>query len=257
MLKRFLIYLIICLIIGGMNFYITNNVYFSIGLFIIGILIFSLGIDKSINQFFIKEKKTKEAINFISNFIITLSINKSILSTFNTVEESFSKDLKNQVYLINNLNVEEKIKYLSKYFALSIYDVFLNLIDQYIYNGGDVLKISQLLLFDVRKIEEKLDSHNDILIKKLMEFIILWIMIFVIVIIMKLSLADYFLKIASLDYFKYGMGIFYLGFYLNLLIFTLHGCNLDFIETSKIKNEEVTKKWKVKNVKVKRKDRVL
>ena len=77
MLKRFPIYLIICLIIGGMNFYITNNVYFSIGLFIIGILIFSLGIDKSINQFFIKEKKTKEAINFISNFIITLSINKN------------------------------------------------------------------------------------------------------------------------------------------------------------------------------------
>ena len=70
---------------------------------------------------------------------------------------------------------------------------------------------------------------------------------------MKFSLADYFVKIASLNYFKYGMAIFFVSFYLNISLFIAHATNLNFIKSNKkIVNEN---KRKRKNVKVKRKDR--
>lgn len=253
MLKRLPFYIILCGLIGLLNYFVTTNLLFSIVISLIGIVIFTFILDKMVATFLIRERKSKEAILFINNFIITLSINCSILSTFNTIEESFSPQLKNQIRLIDNLEVEEKIKYLEKYFMVSSYDVFLNLLDQYIYNGGDILKISQLLLFDIRQLEEKIENHNQIIIKKMMEFIILWIMIFAIVMIMKFSLADYFVKIASLNYFKYGMAIFFVSFYLNISLFIAHATNLNFIKSNKkIVNEN---KRKRKNVKVKRKDR--
>lgn len=242
-----LFYIIVPFLCSFINFFVTQNIITSLIVLFTGLLLLIIFTKKILTIFSIKQDKTRECITFINNFIITLSMNESILSTFEIVKESLSKRLTNQVKLVSHMSSEEQIVYLKKYFNLSIYDVFLNLLDQYIYNGGDILKISQILLFDARQIEEMLDNHISISIKKIFEFITLWGMTFIILIVIKISLSDYFSKIIESTMFTYGIVIFFLLFFTNLIIFINHAFNLDFIKVSK--EEKINRERRKKNVK--------
>ena len=246
MSKRILLYFFILILTGGLYYFVTENLIFSIISVIIGAITLFLICERIINKFFIKDKKIQECTSFINNFIITLSINKSILTTYEVCKESFSKTLIEQDKLINNLQVEEKIHYLNKYFNCSIYEVFLKLLDQYIYNGGDILKLSQILLFDVHQLSEEVLNHKSLIVKKLIEFISLWILTFIILIIMKFSLANYFEEIMVLDYFRYGMLGFFTFFYVNLILFIFNSFNLSFVKDITYENKTIKRKRKEK-----------
>lgn len=245
-----LIYLIVGLISGALYYFMTFNMIYAASLGVVSFILLYIFTNKSIIKFINKEQKARECSLFVNNFIITLSINKSVISSYDIVKESFSKNLKNQVQLISHLNCEEQIAELKGYFNLSVYDVFLNLFEQYIYNGGDILKISQIFLYDIRQIEENIDNHFSILVKKMFELISLWAMTFVILIVIKLSLNDFFTSILSSNLFTYGLIVFFLVFVLNLILFLRHGFNLDFIKNS---TEEVVKGRK--NEKIKKRNR--
>ena len=148
MIKRLPFYLIIIFLASGLNYYSTSNIYLTLGVGLIGIFMFVFVIDPYISKFETKQIRTKECVSFINNFLITLSINQSIRLTFLSMKESFSKSLKQQVNLNEHLDVENQIRQLKNYFNSDLYNVFLNLLDQYIYNGGEILKISQLLMFE-------------------------------------------------------------------------------------------------------------
>lgn len=252
MKTRYIVYLIIPLICGFLNYFITGNFIYSLIIIFIGLIILYFFNNKKISFFIKKETKTRECLMFINNFIITLSINQSINETYNILKESFSRGLLNQTKLIVHLNEEEQIHYLSKYFELNVYEVFLNLLDQYIYNGGDILKIAQILLFDIRATEEMLENHLSTLVKKIVEFASLWGMSFLIVLIIKFSLTNFLSDILSSNLFLVGLLAFFSIFYINLTIFIMHGFSLNFIKTSK----QIEQKRKTKNEKIKRKNKL-
>lgn len=252
MKTRYIIYFIIPLICGFLNYFVTSNLIFSLIIVFVGLIILYLFNDKLISLFIKKDTKTRECLMFINNFIITLSINQSINETYKILKESFSKGLLNQAKLMAHLNEEEQIHYLNKYFDLNVYEVFLNLLDQYIYNGGDILKIAQILLFDIRATEEMLENHISILVKKIVEFTSLWGMSFLIVLIIKFSLTNFLSDILSSNLFLIGLLIFFLIFYINLTIFIMHGFSLNFIKTSR----PIEKKRITKNEKTKRKNKL-
>ncbi len=258
--KRLLVYLVIILLTSFLYYFSINNLLLSLIVGVIGILSLIL-IEKKIFNYYKKAKKTHECIQFMNNFIITLSINKSILSTYEICSKSFSKELKQQDKLLSNLDVETRIHYLSKYFNNSTYEVFIKLLDQYIYNGGEILKISQILLFDARQLEEDIDNQYLLIIKKIFEFGSLWLITFIILVIIKFSLNDYFLKISNLDYFKYGLLGFFVFFYINTIFFVYNAFNLNFVKEAvkennkkKVTKTKKDKKEKIKNVKIKRKN---
>ena len=118
--------------------------------------------------------------------------------------------------------------------------------DQYIYNGGDILKLSQILLFDVRQLSEEVLNHKSLIVKKLIEFISLWILTFIILIIMKFSLANYFEEIMVLDYFRYGILGFFTFFYVNLILFIFNSFNLSFVKDITYENKTIKRKRKEK-----------
>ncbi len=252
MLNRSLIYIFIAALCGGLNYYVSLDIIISCVIFVVGLLVGFLFIEKFIVKFFDKETRTKECIQFINNFVITLSINKSTIDTFEICSKAFSKRLNDQVKLLNNLSVEEKIHYISKYFDSPLYRVFLNLLDQYEYNGGDILKISQILLFDAHRTEEDVENHKSILIRKLVEFITLWVITFIVLVLMKAALGDYFNQISELFFFKYGMAAFFLFFYINTSLFVMNGFNLSFIDVVK---EPTLKERKKNNEKVKKQNK--
>ena len=116
------------------------------------------------------DKVTHECISFINNFIISLSIHNTLSATFEMIKESISGDLRKEIDSIDHLDVEEKLDYLKNYFDSSLYDFFLKIINQYVFNGGDIIGISQLLIFDSRKIETSLDNFLMVSKRKFIEF---------------------------------------------------------------------------------------
>lgn len=185
-----LLYFLISLFVAGLYYYSSPNWIYTI---IVGMLTFGLlfGVYDHLKKRYSKKlNRTLEAIKFINNFIITLSVNYSISTTYDSVINTLSSELKLQNDTIKQFDVEERINYLSKYFDCPIYGVFVNLIKQYVYNGGNILDISQLLLHDSRELEERINEFDFITRKKTRDFIISWGFSIVILMILRISLSQ-------------------------------------------------------------------
>lgn len=200
---------------------------------------FFLLIERMYKKYSVLDIKTHECIKFINNFIITLSINNSLLTTFEQVEESLKGELKEQVKALSNLTPEEKLEYLKDYFNLNIYEVFLKLMNQYIFNGGDILKISQLLLFDSRKLENSLDNYKSISTRKMIEFISLWGLTVLILVVIQLALNMFYDTILSLPFFTPCIFAFFIILLFFLFMFLKGKFDISFI--NEIKEEKNVK----------------
>ena len=243
MKKSILLFLIfIPLVIALFYFYISMNIIFSCILFILFLAIDILLVYRYYKKSEFKKTRALECISFMNNFIITLSIKKNVLATFESIENSFSQPLKKQLLLLEHLEINEKMLALKDYFYLEIYNLFLKIIDQYVYNGGDILNISQLFIYDVRIIAGDIDEYNDVAKRKSFEFISLWSLTFAILFILKISLADFFIKIREMSFFPVALFGFFILFMFSFVFFMKKYYNYNFIkgkfynEKSKSKN---------------------
>ena len=184
------------------------------------------------------DKVTHECISFINNFIISLSIHNTLSATFEMIKESISGDLRKEIDSIDHLDVEEKLDYLKNYFDSSLYDFFLKIINQYVFNGGDIIGISQLLIFDSRKIETSLDNFLMVSKRKFIEFSILWGITIGILIILQFSLSMFYESILSMIFYAPLIFIFFIIFLIFLYLFLKHNFNLSFINEWREKQNE-------------------
>lgn len=240
MIKRIIIYLSISLVFGFLFYYLTANLIFSIAIAIIYLVFFSSFYEIKYRRYKIIIRKTRECIQFINNFIITLSVNNSINTTFQTLSSSFSNELIEQINSINHLSDEEKIMYLEYYFVSPLYSVFTKLLKQYIEEGGNIIDNTHLLIFDTRIVEEDLNNFLSISFRKVFQFGLMWAICFVILIITKFALGNYYMKIQEMEYFPFSILIFFLLFLTCLYLLLSHFLDLRFIN-EEIKNEKPEK----------------
>lgn len=231
--NRYLIYLLSSILLAGLYFYTTRNLIFSLLLLVIINLFMFLLFERKYLKFISLDKKIHECISFINNFIITLSITKSINSTYQSVYEGLNNNLKEELDSYVDLNIEEKIDRLSNYFNLNIYNFFKKTVKQYIDNGGDLINSSQLLIYDSRRIEASLDEFKLVSKRKLIEFIALWGMTMLILVIVKLALSMFYDSIINMSFYPIAIFIFFLIFLLFLYLFIKRTFSLDFIDIYK------------------------
>lgn len=240
--KRIIIYILLSLLMSALFLYTTKNLIYTILLLLISFLFFIFIIEKEYRKYKLIDRKTHECISFINNFIITLSINNSIVTTFDSIKDSFQGDLKEEVDNIENLNTEEKLSYLKGYFDSSIYEFFLKIINQYIFNGGNILQISQLLIFDSRKIETSLDNFKSVGKRKMIEFITMWAITMLILVIVQVALSMFYQTILSMSFYTPAIFFFFVMFLLFLYMFIHHQFNLSFINEKKEKEKNEDKR---------------
>jgi hypothetical protein len=181
--------------------------------------------------------KTKECINFINNFVITISINNSLSSTFDSLSGSFSESLVEQINSINHLNDEEKVMYLDNYFESNLYSAFTKILKQFLYEGGNIIDSSHLLIFDSRIVEENLNNFLSISKRRLFQFYLMWGICFLIMFVMHIFLGDYYTKIQNMAYFPYSILALFLIFLVCQALIFNHYFDLSFIN-KEIKNEK-------------------
>lgn len=246
-----------CIVFSLIYYLITFNWIYTLIVFIIYGSFFLLFYETKRKKYFNFLFRSYEAVSYINNFIISLSVTSSVYSTFNKIKENVSNELKLQIDSINHLDVETKIEYLNTYFELPLYGVFVNIIKQYIETGANILEISQLLIHDTRNLENRLHEFQVVAQKKEKEFLISWGLTFLILIIMQLSLSTLVKNIEDeLSYFPILVLVYFIGFIGVYYFYCLKIFDTSFIVKGETYHEKLYKKNRKTRFRLKKRNNV-
>ena len=123
---------------------------------------------------------------------MTLSVKESFEEAYESATRIEDKKIEEYTSELNQLNIYEKVKYLRSYFNLSIYKLFLNILDIYQDQGGNILNMSDNLISECTKTEKVLTETVNIGHKHIIEFIFLWLLSFGILIFMRYGIAQFY-----------------------------------------------------------------
>ncbi|MCQ2802926.1 MAG: hypothetical protein MJ225_04605 [Bacilli bacterium] len=139
--------------------------------------------------------------HFINNFIISLSIKKSIGGAFESTSVSMGSEFQDTVIRIEEMSDAEKLKYLQTYFPFHSYLLFYQIITLWQEQGGDILKMSQYLLAQTRQEEEYITSVSSLGKRKYIETGTLWIFSLAILAMLRFTLTGFYDKIKTVPIF--------------------------------------------------------
>lgn len=164
-------------------------------------------------------KKAHECYNFINSFIITLSVKESLEEAFDNATRNADGLFLEFLSNMKDMQIENKIEYLIKYFHYSSYRMFTKIIALYQEQGGNILKMSESLLSENNRIEQAcIDNENESR-KKAVEFAILWFLGFLVLVFMRFSLNNFYSTMLKSTIFMVLLISFFLLVLLSIHIF--------------------------------------
>lgn len=230
MKKIDLAFIVIALLVAVVSYIGTNNMYIPIGLFVIYIAYYIIFIRKKFKIYLETIEKIHCCYHFINSFIITMSVKESLEDAYQNGIRLGSKALKEETSEIENMPVYERIVFLRKYFNLAIYKMFVNIIDLYQEQGGNILTISDSLIRECTRVEKTLNESTSIGNKHLVEFGILWLLSFAILIFLRFAIARFYYQMISSPIVLAMMVFFFIIFLVCLHVFLSRFVNLTIKE---------------------------
>ncbi len=201
MTKFYLIFFIASLAFGAVCFISTSNIYISIGVFLISLLYLSIFMIKLIKKGQEKVRRFHECYQFINTFIISLSVKASINAAFETTSATLGDDFKDYINDIDELSIEEKLEYLRRYFPYHIYSLFLNILNIWSEEGGNIISMSTHLIEEARSGEEYVITSSSLARKKAMGISFLWAICLAILLFLRFALNQFYSYIIKLAFF--------------------------------------------------------
>lgn len=213
--------LIISLMIAAYFFVIafisTNEIMIGLGAFAVVLIDLSLWMMPKLKRSLSNRKRAKEAFFFIHQMIIGISVHQNVQKAFLAIIEQRKADFMPMLEQVEPMDGVETLQYLSQFFPLKIYDMFLHLISIYIEQGTDILKSSELLREQLAVQETQLDKQKSIQEKTLIENVVLWIFSTLIVVACRYGIADFYLRMIENPMIVMGFGL-----YLLFVLYAVH-----------------------------------
>lgn len=225
--KHFFLFFIISLIIALISYLAMENIFISIGILAIYLLTSVLVLIPLIKNYQIKIKKFHECYHFINNFIISLSIKKSIPGALETTVASMPGEFTDFFSGIPDGSDNEKLKYLTTYFEYYDYQLFLQILELWQEEGGEIIEMSKYLISDVRSGEEYLSKTENIVSSKYVEIGILWTITMAIIVLLKYSLGEFYKKVQTQLIFIIPITIIFIFLLFNIYLLVKRGTRLD------------------------------
>lgn len=197
-------------IIALISYILLNNVYISIAIFVIYLLYFVLRLNIFIARFDKQKKKIEFLYTFMNDLIISISVYKNVEKACESTLEQLQFEKNKTFGDLSSFNAYEKVKYLSNYFLMPIYDIFLNVLDAYIENGGDILEMCEFISTYISQIEGYFIKSETVRKNKLIEFIGLWIFCLLLLFFIRFALADFYAQLSSSVFYLIGLVFFFL-----------------------------------------------
>ena len=151
-----LIGIIVSFIFAGITYIASQNIFSSISILLIFTLFFVLIARRLINKSQQKVHRYHQCFQFINTFIISLNVKGSLSTALQSAYDVTDEGTKEIIDSIKELNEEEKITYLIKYFKFDLYRLFVDMVSLWNEQGGDIIKMSRHLVEQVRLKEEYL-----------------------------------------------------------------------------------------------------
>lgn len=195
--SKFVLFLLLSIVCGVISYISLSNIFVSLGIIAVYLIVSIILINPLLKQYEIKSKRYHENYHFINNFIIALSIKKSIKGALESTLGSMPSEFNEMIEGIENMNDHEKINYLSTYFTFYSYRLFLQIIDFWEEEGGDILEMSKFLLDDIRHEEEYISKSSTLFTRKVGELISMWGICLLILVVLRFSLKEFYLNIQT------------------------------------------------------------
>lgn len=210
MQKINIIFIIIGLMLGVLCYLSTNSILYASLIALIFIIDFFILMRKKFVHYFSLIERVHTSYHFINSFVITLSVKESLEDAYQNGIRIKNAKLNALTEQLNEMAVIERVKYLKDYFNLSIYLMFLNVVNLHQDQGGNILTMSDNLIKECTRTEKTLSETLSIGHKHLKEFITLWIMSIAILIFMRFSLKDFYVTMLKSTLFSALLFVFFL-----------------------------------------------
>ena len=230
MITALIIFLVMSVVAAIVCYIATSNIIFSLAILLIYVAYYFLFQYKRIKKYFFLTRRVHSCCFFINSFVITMSVKESY-------EEGFKSGIAikdDQLHLfageLEELSSFEKVKYLKNYFKLTIYMMFLNVLEIYQDQGGNILTMTENLMRECTRTEKQLTDSSNLGVKHLIEFALLWSMSFAVLLFLKFGLGDFYQKMLNVPIFAPAIFIFFLLCLLSIHLFLNTFLNLSIKE---------------------------
>ena len=211
-----LTFFVIALITTGISFFASGNIYITIGVGVVFILYPQIFLVKKLEKSKSLYERYQECFHFVNTFIISLDIRGSLSGAFSSINPTMNKAYLAIYEGISSNKSEDKIAYLEKHYPFHFYGLFRKVVSLWEEQGGDILSMSSHLLEEGRKSEEYLRYCHDLHFTRTIEFVVLWVFAMVIIIVMRISLSQFFSRITSSVIYLVGLSVFFFFFLLSI-----------------------------------------
>ena len=222
-----LVGIIVSFVLTGISFASTQNIFLAIFLFLISMVFFVLVVNRKIKRNQLRIHRYHQCFHFINSFIISLNVKGSMSAAIQSGYETTDDQTKAIIDSIKELNEEEKIMYLCKFFKFDLYRLFVDTINLWNEEGGDILKMSQYLINQVRLKEQYLITCETIHRQKTIEFTVLWSISLAILVALRFALSQFFDRIRQTIIYQVAVTIILLFVLVSIYILLLRICKLD------------------------------
>ena len=197
-----LVGIVVSLVFAGVTFIASQNIFSTIGVLIIYNVFFVLIARRLVNNSQQKVHRYHECYQFINSFIISLNVKGSLSSALQSSYDTADSGTREMLDSIKELNDEEKLSYLIKYFKFDLYRLFVDTVTLWNEQGGDIIRMSHHLIDQVRLKEEYLLACESINKSKSVEFVILWSIALMILAALRFALSQFFTRISQTIFYQ-------------------------------------------------------
>lgn len=193
--SKLFIFVFISLAVGVVAYIALENIFIPIAVFVLYLASMILIVIPKLKKYSLVKTRYHECYHFINNFIISLSIKKSISGALETTVGSMNSEFVDMFNGLDSMSENDKLEYLSSYFEFYDYSLFLQIIFIWQEEGGDIIAMSKYLVSNIRHNEEYLTKTEMISKRKYVEIGILWTISLSIIVVLRFALNDFYTKV--------------------------------------------------------------
>ena len=213
-----LIGFLISIAFAGLIYIASENIFISLFVFLLTIVFFVFLVRRQVNKYREKTRRYHQCYQFINTYLISLSIKGSMSAARESSYGTADQNTQEVIDSIKDLDEEEKLSYLCKYFKFDLYHLFLDTVSLWNEQGGDILAMSQYLVNQVRLKEEYLLYCESIHRRRVIEFIVLWSITLAILTSLRFALSQFYAKISHTIFYQVAVVVLFLFIILSIYI---------------------------------------
>ena len=183
---------VVSFVLAGISYIACQNLISTLFIFLITNTFFVFIVKRQMDKTQLKIHRYHQCFQFINSFIVSLNIKGSMSAAMESAYETADESTREILDSINEMNEEEKVSYLQKYFKFDLYRLFVDTISLWNEQGGDILQMSRYLVDQVRLKEQYLITCQSLHKSKTIEFVVLWAITLSILAALRFSLSQFF-----------------------------------------------------------------